>query len=690
MKLTSTSFFIKNASHSIVVLSMALVIASCHFEGGYKADSSSEKFRHMVDKINLLASQSKEYGVKITDSIYHLIPHPTLEDVCEKYLLKSYYFSYEPIYEEQYADSALAIIDNEGLQNSFSHLYGKACLYKGNALIAQRKFNDAYRYYYMGIKAVEGTRDTFDLIANMGVICYNQGNYKTASRYFKECFNEENNINERGGDFTNFQNMQRNLDNVGLCFDRSGMPDSAIFYYNKALDVIAQNESKFKSRKDAKGSINEARGVIYGNLGTALLHKNDDSDAEVFFMKSIRMNARKGGDIPDARLTEVKLAGLYLKTLRLKRADTVLRTLKTSFDTDKYVSDDVRMSWYKLESEYCNLSNQPQKVYKYLTAYINMKDSADKANGKLTGIDFGKMFDNIKQQDSFVALKEEDKIKNVNNLVAIIFFAILIGVAVFISRNNRELKLLNKKFVQQNKEMQHALVALEQSHNENAGMMEVLAYGLYDPLSAIKSMSESLLEDGKNKPAPKEFVGLIQASSSALLGMVTDALSAGITSQSISKEAVDMKMLLYYCVDLLRFKAESKKQDIHIQADDITLEIDREKIWRVLSNLISNAIKFSPGNSIIEVEMFEKQGGVRISVKDYGPAIPDDAKDKIFSMFSNAKIRTEGRGEHSFVIGLSISKQIVEILGGKIWVESMEGQGTTFYVEFPDSMIVMQ
>jgi signal transduction histidine kinase len=151
-----------------------------------------------------------------------------------------------------------------------------------------------------------------------------------------------------------------------------------------------------------------------------------------------------------------------------------------------------------------------------------------------------------------------------------------------------------------------------------------------------------------------------------------------------------MKMLLQYCVDLLKFKAESKKQDIHLQADEITLEIDREKIWRVLSNLISNAIKFSPENSIIEVEMFEKQGNVRISVTDYGSDIPDDAKDKIFDMFSGIKIRTENRDEHSFAIGLSLSKQIVEALDGKIWVKSREGQGTVFYVEFPDSMIVMQ
>jgi len=644
----------------------------------------------MVDKINLLTSQDKEPGEKIVDSIFHSILYPTLEDMCERYLLKSYYFSYDAIKEEQCADSALAIINKEGLQNSFSQLYGKACLYKGNALIAQRKFNDAYRYYYTGIKAFEGTRDTFDLLENMGTICYNQGIYETACRYYKESYSEEYKIDNEGGSFTNFQHLQRDMDNVGLCYSKLAMPDSAIYYYHKALNLIARDEDKFKDRKDALGSINEARGVIYGNLGTALFDKNDDSEAKALFIKSIRMNARKGGDILDARLTQLKLAELYLKTSRLKEADTVLKALRTAFDTDKYVSKDVEISWYKLEGEYCNLSNQPQKVYGYLTAYINKKDSADQVNRKLTGIDFSKVFDDIKQQDSFAALKKEDEIKNMNNLVAIIFLAILIGVAVFISRNNRELKLLNKRVILQNTEMQHALDALEQSHDENARMMEVLAYDLYDPLSAIKNMSASLLTEDKNVRNPGEFLRLIQTSSSALLGMVSDTLSSSITPESIKKEEVDMKMLLHYCIDLLKFKAETKKQDIHLQADEITLEIDREKIWRVLSTLISNAIKFSPENSIIEIEMAEKQGHVRISVKDYGIDIPDDARDKIFDLFSATNIRTENRDEHSFVIGLSLSKQIVEALGGKIWVKSREGKGTTFYVEFPDAMIVMQ
>ncbi len=643
----------------------------------------------MVDKINLLASRSKEHGAKITDSIFHLILHPTLEDVCERYLLKSYYFSYDAKKEEQYADSTLAILNNQGLQNSFSQLYGKACLYKGNALIAQRKFNDAYRYYYTGIKAVQDTRDTFDMLENMGTVCYNQGIYETSCRYYKESYTEEYKLDKEGGTFINFQHLQRDIDNVGLCYSKLEMMDSAIYYYDKALDVIAQGENKFKDREDAKGSMDEAQGVVYGNLGTALFYKNDDSDAEALFIKSIRMNARKGGDIPDARLTQLKLAELYLKTSRLKEADTVLSALRTAFDTDKYVSKDAEIVWYKLEGEYCSLSNQPQKVYTYLSAYISKKDSADQANRKLSSIDFSKVFDDIKQQDFFAALKKEDAIKNMNNLVAIIFLGVLIGVAVFISRNNRELKLLNKKVILQNAEMQHALDALEQSQGENAHMMEVLAYDLYDPLSAIKNMSTSLLTGDKNIRNPEEFLRLIQTSSSALLGMVSDTLSSSITPESIKKEAVDMKMLLHYCIDLLKFKAVTKKQDIHLQADEISLEIDREKIWRVLSNLVSNAIKFSPENSIIEVEMSEKQGHVRISVKDYGANIPDDAKDKIFDLFSATKIRTESRDEHSFVIGLSLSKQIVEALGGKIWVKSKEGEGTIFYVEFPDSMIVM-
>jgi signal transduction histidine kinase len=187
------------------------------------------------------------------------------------------------------------------------------------------------------------------------------------------------------------------------------------------------------------------------------------------------------------------------------------------------------------------------------------------------------------------------------------------------------------------------LGALEQSQHENTRMIEMVTQDLQNPLEVIMNL---------------------------------------ITPGTMKKEPVDMKSLIHYCVDLLRFKANEKKQSIQLKADDITLEIDREKIWRVLSNLITNAIKFSPEAGTIEIEMHKKQDVVQISVKDYGIGIPGNMKNNVFDAPSSIE-SSETWGERPFDLELSISKQIVQALGGKIWFESTEGQGTVFYVEFP-------
>jgi signal transduction histidine kinase len=105
-------------------------------------------------------------------------------------------------------------------------------------------------------------------------------------------------------------------------------------------------------------------------------------------------------------------------------------------------------------------------------------------------------------------------------------------------------------------------------------------------------------------------------------------------------------------------------------------------IWRVVSNLISNAIKFSPVGETIHLKCISEASHVQISVADHGIGIPDEIKDKVFNMFTEAK-RSGTIGEKSFGLGLSICKQIIEKHHGKIWFESKPGNGTTFYIKLP-------
>jgi signal transduction histidine kinase len=109
---------------------------------------------------------------------------------------------------------------------------------------------------------------------------------------------------------------------------------------------------------------------------------------------------------------------------------------------------------------------------------------------------------------------------------------------------------------------------------------------------------------------------------------------------------------------------------------------DADKLTRVITNLVMNAIKFSPEDSIIQIKTFLKGRNAIIAVVDQGIGIPVSLQNKIFDPFTTAK-RPGTKGETTFGLGLYISKRIIEAHGGIIWFDSVPGHGTAFYVQLP-------
>jgi signal transduction histidine kinase len=159
---------------------------------------------------------------------------------------------------------------------------------------------------------------------------------------------------------------------------------------------------------------------------------------------------------------------------------------------------------------------------------------------------------------------------------------------------------------------------------------------------------------------------------------------ATLSKEKLETELTDITNELRERVKLLQFKAAEKEQRIIFDApaNHISANVNKEKLLRVVGNLVNNAIKFSPIAGDISVRLKAGANDFTIEVEDCGIGIPDNLKDKVFDLFSEAK-RYGTLGEQPFGLGLSISKQIVEAHGGKIWFNSTEGKGTTFYILIP-------
>jgi signal transduction histidine kinase len=216
----------------------------------------------------------------------------------------------------------------------------------------------------------------------------------------------------------------------------------------------------------------------------------------------------------------------------------------------------------------------------------------------------------------------------------------------------------------------------------------MVAHDMRSPLSAI-SLRNALLQRGRYGPVPPTMLAELRKNDTtiqSLLRLINDFLDlarlegAGL---KLDREEVDLGRLVIDTIEDLRPLVDVRelRVDFSRPEDPSPVRGDRHRLIQVLTNLISNAIKFTPPRGEIHVSMQRRPGAVEISVKDTGPGIPPEALPTLFDRFT----RVEGvsSGSVGTGLGLMIAKQIVEAHGGKIWVESNPGEGSTFAFSIP-------
>jgi len=151
----------------------------------------------------------------------------------------------------------------------------------------------------------------------------------------------------------------------------------------------------------------------------------------------------------------------------------------------------------------------------------------------------------------------------------------------------------------QNISMQQTLASLEQSHAENTRIMKVVAHDLRGPITGISNIAEIMLEDPQRSDEDREILQLIKDTGDNLQQMANDLLVLKTNDRDLHREQTDVGELLQQCVSLFAGTAREKQQVLDLKTSSVFISASREKLWRVISNLITNAIKFSaPGKTI--------------------------------------------------------------------------------------------
>jgi len=265
-----------------------------------------------------------------------------------------------------------------------------------------------------------------------------------------------------------------------------------------------------------------------------------------------------------------------------------------------------------------------------------------------------------------------------------------------------ELIIANKNLVLQNKEKEKRAAELiiakekaEESDRLKSAFLANMSHEIRTPMNGILGFAELLKEPNLTGKEQQEYIKIIEKSGARMLNIINDIvdiskIESGLMEVSIKESNINEQIEYIYI--FFRPEVEGKGMQLSYRnglvSSESIIKTDREKLFAILTNLVKNAIKYTNKGSIeFGYDHVETHGprnigagsaSLQFYVKDTGIGIPKDRQEAIFERFIQADISDkyayQGAG-----LGLSISKAYVEMLGGRIWVESEEGKGSTFY-----------
>jgi len=588
-----------------------------------------------------------------------------------------------------YADTMLMLVKSVADSTSHKKEEALANISKGDILFAQKKYNDAYFYYYLGKVAAKKSLDACtysEYSYRLAMVMYKTNNYQNAATFFKQGFVEAASCDD---DFRNFYRRQELLNNTALSYARNGDVDSAAHYYDETLKFINDRE---KSYPDQKNYFNTARGVIYGNIGQ-LYTKSDFAKAEALFKKSIAINASPNHDINDALGTQIHLAFLYYNNHKPAALDALLKEIKTGLDSIKD-NDKARIDYNELMWRVSDEKKQVADAYKYLLEYSRLKSIEAENTRKLSKTDIAAEIKSLEADYNVKLLKKDSKLQNVYFLITSGLFVMCCIILTLIwgfwrrSRKNvQKLTDMNNQVQFQKEELEAAFEMLEIRDKEKDKIFQMLAHDLKNPIAGIHSLTTMLEDDYREMEPLLQMFELIKNGCNNALELINEILECTAyeqQSEKIKEQVVDVNRIVNNCCRLLRFKASEKKQALKVKFNPMPqyIKVHPSRLFRVLNNLITNAVKFSPAHKNIIVEVIDAGTYVHVKVQDEGIGVPEGMRNKLFQ--SNDNIKRHGTaGEKSYGMGLVICKQIMDSYNGSIWFESVEGKGTSFFISFP-------
>ena len=633
------------------------------------------------------------------------------------------------LYEtEDYNRALKYIIESEKLSNNLNYTKGivETTYYKALVYAQKNDYINAVSGYTKSKAMYQSLKDTLGVAKvnnSIGLIEIKRGNYTKGLQYALAAIKvlENKNLkNELRLAYSNLANAYYNINAY----------DKATEFYLKALNVQEQmndqkgvNESQtrlaelYSNKKEHRKAIEYYEKILVGfdrntdsirakilpKLGGEYLKFNDYDKAETYLVRAYNLNIRSKNQ-ENLLIVLNNLGDLNLKKDRIVLAEKQI--LEAGTIAKEIDNKTELLRHYELMKVLDSTKRNFERAFIWQRKYYDLQKALNKSEINIDYITKAppELDPNFDKEDlpktNIVSTNLADKANQEElNKFKLIFYALLAAlvivstflILIYLKRNTnikytQELEEKNIKIELQNEAFSEQTKHLESVNNVKDKLFSIVSHDLKDSLSSINGFID-LLKDGSL--SREEFDSLIPELSenannaSLLLFNLLNWSKSQMESLEPKPSLFDIQEVFENKVSLIEQRMESKGINLIDHSLRDFAYADKSMFEIVVQNLLANALKFCKNGDTITISNHISNGSCIVSVADTGTGI---SKQNIDKLFKNNSFTTVGtNNEKGTGLGLSICKELVELNNGKIWVESTENVGSTFYVQLPKS-----
>ncbi len=590
-------------------------------------------------------------------------------------------------------------------ENNYAEGKAKALRYKGYHHIALCEYKEALDAFQQEEKIRRQIGDALEIanaIHNIANAHYYLNNLQKALMLYFEAMQMFETLSDEG--------LYRSYINIGLLYVKIGNYADALNYNLKALKIAEKIGDKDKIA------------YSYNWLGSVYLKIRDIEQALMFYSKSLKL-AQEVGSPESIGMAFGNMGIAYYEMKRYEESLEAIYQSKRIFEELNHTHH-LAMVQLVVAQNYEALKMEDEAIFFYEESLKNAKKSSNvgvevevltnqanlclRRGEKEEALHLLRNALRIAQKAQFKehALKVQRLMVDVYRALGDFESALSayesfyeLEKELFNEESNRKIRNMQLTFEleqgkrememekQKNAELMRLNKELSEANRLKTELLGIAAHDLKNPLQAVLGYAELMMESVKDPVVMKEYAQRIRTSSERMVEMITLLLQDAAISQgkiTLNISEVNMSELCEAVVEFYRSRAEAKSQSIetYIQPNCV-VQADRQYLFQILENLISNAIKYSPQGKSIWVELQQDDKMLQLAVRDEGQGLTAEDKSRLFGKFQRLSAKPTGN-ESSTGLGLAIVKELVELHHGKIWAES-EGKdkGATFFVRLP-------